>query len=356
VYRVLPDVGYLGVRIFFGISGFLICSRLIEESRVRGRIDLGGFYIRRFFRILPALFAMMLVVLLLSMCGVINVPLSPWLAGIFFAANYARGTGDWYVGHLWSLAVEEHFYLILPGLLALIGISRGLYASIFFAVTIALWRAFEFKFGLTSNSFDGAAFWGRTDLIADGLFWGCAIAFIHASTHRERLARLLNPTVWWMLFVFLFLSVPLKRYLPDWKLTMALYTLQAMIIPLAIVGTVMRSRNIIGRLFETSPLRWIGRLSYSIYLWQQLFLVDADDAYAAPWLQALQTFPISLLMIALLATLSYFLIELPMMRLGHRFAKPASAGRAELVEAKSPEKSEPKSLSDRAMPHTQPIR
>jgi peptidoglycan/LPS O-acetylase OafA/YrhL len=331
-----PDIGLFGVRIFFGISGFLICSRLIDEDTVRGRISLNGFYIRRFFRIFPPLMTVMLVVLGLSALGVIDVPIRQWLAGIFFAANYQKNSvgNSWYVGHLWSLAVEEHFYLLFPGLLAHVGVARGLALAGIAAVVIALWRAIAYKIGVTDWSIDFGYFWYRTDIIADGLLWGCVVAFLYVSPTRDWLRALLRPAIWWPLCLCLVLSIQLQPLVPDWKLMMVLFSLQALVIPFLMVGTVMWADGFAGRFLESRALRWIGRLSYSIYLWQQLFIVDHSSVSAQ--LQALQWFPANLVATMAFATLSYFALELPMMRLGHRLARPVVAGRKELAELGRP--------------------
>ena len=330
IYTKVPALGLYGVRIFFGISGFLICSRLIEETRMRGRVSLKGFYIRRGFRIMPPLLAMLITVLILSMTGVIRVPLQQWIAGLFFAANYVRFTNNaWYLGHLWSLAVEEHFYLIFPAILVLSGVRRGAFIAGIGAIAIAIWRFLAFEYGKFPNGFDGAYFWGRTDIVADGLLWGCVVAFLYAA-RREWLRSMLKPVVWRVIVFGLLVSIPLTLKIKDWKLLTLLFGIQAAVIPFVLAGTVLQSKSIVGRILESTPLRWVGRLSYSIYLWQQLFLAHTADT--AGWLQKLQQFPLNFIMIATIATASYFLLELPTMRMGHRLAKPASQGREELGE------------------------
>jgi peptidoglycan/LPS O-acetylase OafA/YrhL len=109
-----------GVSIFFGISGLLICSRLLQEETAHGRISLKGFYVRRGFRILPPVAGYLLVIGMLSLFHFISVSPREWIASLLFFRNYGFLVGtaakyDWYTFHFWSLAVEEHFYLILPG-------------------------------------------------------------------------------------------------------------------------------------------------------------------------------------------------------------------------------------------------
>ncbi len=317
-----PTLGLLGVRIFFGISGFLICSRLLDEFAVTGRISLKKFYLRRFFRIIPPLLLMMLVVLIPVALGEFHVPTRQWVAGLFFAANYVRDGGSWYLGHLWSLAVEEHFYLILPGLLILAGVRRGLQISLAGACGIALWRATVFKVESGFGSMDVGYFWGRTDIQADGLLWGCVAAFLYNSlVWRAVLKAVIKPAVWWLLVVLLIVTHWKQFTATDWKVGMVTYSLQAATIPFILVGTVLRPKEAAGRLLECQTLRWLGKLSYSVYLWQQLFLVRPEDA--AKSLAWLQQFPVNLAAILLLALASYHLIERPAVSFGHRVASVA---------------------------------
>jgi peptidoglycan/LPS O-acetylase OafA/YrhL len=321
------DSGYFGVRIFFGISGFLICTRLIEEYRKNGRISLFGFYVRRFFRIIPPLATLLLTLLALAQVGAIKFQFGQWLACLFFAANYIS-ISTWYGGHLWSLAVEEHFYFVFPGLLILVGVSRGLKLAVVLAIAIIIWRAVAFKLIPFWDPLPGAQFWFRTDIVADGLMWGCATAFVCDSPRRQRLLKLLNPIVFYFLLAFTFATMPFRLLWPEPKLSMFIYTLQAFIIPLLIARTVFGARGAASRVLEWRPLRQLGKLSYSIYLWQQLFTPPSPSPQTG--LATLQQFPLNLVMIMTASLLSYYFIEKPMIRLGHRLARPTTPGREDV--------------------------
>ena len=99
------------------------------------------------------------------------------------------------------------------------------------------------------------------------------------------------------------------------------------LIPLVLLGTVLSPHQIIARFLELGLFRWIGRLSYSLYLWQQMFF---SGHYYKP-LGIWQSLPLNWIMLLGCAAASYYWIERPMMRLGHRLAPPATPGRAELV-------------------------
>jgi peptidoglycan/LPS O-acetylase OafA/YrhL len=105
----------------------------------------------------------------------------------------------------------------------------------------------------------------------------------------------------------------------NWKLDFALISLKAMLIPLLILGTVVQDKRLTSRMLESAPLRLVGRLSYSLYLWQQLFLVWSDERVAG--LAWVQVFPYNLIAVFVCAGLSLLLIENPLIALGHRLVQ-----------------------------------
>jgi peptidoglycan/LPS O-acetylase OafA/YrhL len=322
-------LGLLGVQIFFGLSGLLITSRLIGEELRHDRIDLRAFYVRRFFRILPAASFFLCVVGALSLGGVLHVSLGRWLASLLFSANYAWAERSWYVGHFWSLAVEEHFYFVWPALFLVLGrVTRRTFTAVALAFLLALWRAMDFKFQITGSSAE--VFWGRTDIVGDGLLWGVVMALVLGEARwGEKLTRTMSkPGVWFFVVALVLVSVWFPA--ADWKPRFLLLTVKALAIPLMIVGTLSRPEGAMGRFLELAPLRWLGRLSYSCYLWQQLFLVF--DEFLEPKLGFLQHAPWNFAAVLVCAALSHYLLEKPLIELGHRLSKrqkrvaPATAG------------------------------
>ena len=313
----MKKLGLLGVQLFFGLSGFLITSKLIDEENRHGRISLASFYVRRAFRILPASLMFLSVAGALALFGVIDISLGRWLSTVLFAANYTQADSSWYLGHFWSLAVEEHFYFLWPAAFLLLGVSqKRIRLGLLLALLIALWRAVDFKFQITGSS--PAVFWGRTDIQADGILWGVLVALLYAEPiWRQRLQRFLSWPLTWPLLLCLLVGL---EFIPklDWKLDFMLLTVRAILIPLLLLGTVLHSQGLTGRLLESAVFRWLGRLSYSLYLWQQLFLVWNQNR--VPGLALLQIFPYNLLAVLCCATLSMLLIENPLIAIGHRVA------------------------------------
>ncbi len=319
--------GALGVDVFFGISGLLICGRLLEEEHQTGTISLRNFYVRRVFRILPAAFAYLAVVGALAAAGIIPVRLGGWLSCVFFFRNYMPSSGSgWYTGHFWSLAVEEHFYLICPGLLLLCGPRRARIVVPLLAIAIAVWRVLDFHSARLSALLPGPSFYERTDVRLDALFWGCWMALtLDAPASRDAFRRWLSPFVWTLLAAA---YVACVAFAPPMAMMW-----EAILIPLLLAGTILHAGNPAGRILEHAAVRWIGRISYSLYLWQQLFLIPHELNRA---LGPLQVFPLNLVALMVCAVLSYYALEKPMIAYGRKLLEsldrdsfPLAATRAE---------------------------
>lgn len=165
---VLQPVAWVGVTVFFGLSGFLITALLLEERATKGRIRLGAFWVRRARRLLPALLVMVAVTGALLVGSGVSVEPLPVFG---YYANWSQAAGDnlgiW--RHTWSLAIEEQFYLVWPLLLSLLPTKR--------AVTIACAVGIAVSLGLSATlhaDFD-RVYYG-TDTRAWALLAGCLIA------------------------------------------------------------------------------------------------------------------------------------------------------------------------------------
>jgi peptidoglycan/LPS O-acetylase OafA/YrhL len=325
----LTRVGANGVSLFFAISGFLICSRLLEEEQKCGHISLKGFYVRRGCRILPAAMTYLAVIGVLGLVGFITVTPLEWWSSVLFFRNYLplswihRGWGG-YTVHYWSLAVEEHFYLLWPAVLVLTGKARAKYVAGTAAVVIAAWRWWDFRHQWFAQHVPGLLFPSRTDVRLDALLLGCLAALLlQKAEWRTRFARNFRTPVWWLcVMIYCLIQILSRKHY---------YTLwESALLPLIVVGTVVRPEGWAGRFLEHPVARWIGRLSYSLYLWQQFFSVT-DLKYPLTWLQV---FPWNIGMLLFVATLSYRYVERPMIRLGHRLAPPPTSGRDDIRSEK----------------------
>lgn len=316
--------GALGVSIFFGISGYLICARLLEEERRSGKIDLATFYIRRAFRILPPAVAYLALVSVLALAGVFSLSILEVVAAACFFRNYVPG--HWYTSHFWSLAVEEHFYLFYPALLIAVGRKNMKWVAIAISLATAIWRVVDTRMGiLTGHMPAGVYAAARTDYRLDAIMLGCLAAILlkELKGGPQRIPRWLPLT-----------AAPIAVVILAGNL-FGLYPLNALIqaatIVVMLVSTVLTGDSPLGRVLELAPLKWVGRLSYSLYLWQQLFLIG--DGEIAPAMKWAQTFPLSLVFVFGVAALSYYQLERPMMKVGHRLGKSPVPGRPEATPA-----------------------
>jgi peptidoglycan/LPS O-acetylase OafA/YrhL len=296
IERVVSRLGPLGVQIFFAISGYLICTLLLLESDKRP-ISLRAFYTRRVFRILPPAFTYLAIVGLLSIAGFITVRAVDIASCVFLFANYIHN--GWYVAHFWSLSVEEHFYLLWPAVLAFAGWRRASHIAVAGIAAVGSWRLYS---GATQY-FGTETAWLRTDMVLDAFFAPCllAIALHHFPGFKVAVQRLSIPLTTIALSALLVLATVAGLDLSVKK------SLQAVLLPLIVVSTVLRPATWIGWILEHPAMRWIGRISYSLYLWQQMF--------SGPF-HSWSTMPFRLAALFAVAAASYYFIERPTMAYG----------------------------------------
>ena len=327
--RVL-ELGEHGVQLFFAISGILICSRLLEEQRLHGNISLRGFYIRRVFRIQPAAVLFLASIAVLGVAGILHPSLPATLSALFCFRNYYATThafsrpDDIYTAHFWSLSVEEHFYLFLPALMVL---ARRRLLPVMGALTAAsvVWS----MVGAHLTGAGEANVHWRTDISLPSLLVPALLALLLTRpAFRERMSNLTRHN--FVLFLSVAAIVVLKMRFHGHMLLPVMF----LGFPLMVITTVLHPEGWLGRLLESRPFVYVGRLSYSLYLWQQLFILR--EAGSSP-LGALQRLPWGIAAVFAAAMLSFYLVERPLMRLGHRMAPPATAGRPDLQVARGPE-------------------
>lgn len=273
--RIVP--GGLGVTVFFVLSGFLITTLLRREFAETGRLDLGAFYLRRLLRLMPPLAIVVGASAALGLAGAIDgrYSVGGLLAVLFYVGNYFVIATDFHgvppgIGVVWSLAVEEHFYLLFPLLalvllrarrLAIAGIALGA-----LCVLILLWRCWLASRGATEN-YIGMA----TDTRADAILIGCAMALVSnpvldpvSPPHRGRDVG--------MALCCLGLLATTLLYRDDRFRHTARYTLQALAIAPLIRLAVARAATVPFRWLSARPLAYLGTISYTVYLSHQVIL------------------------------------------------------------------------------------
>lgn len=306
----VQHTGSRAVQLFFALSGYLICTRLLQEEKRGGFISLKSFYIRRLFRIQPAALTYLAVVALLGLVGIIPFYWQGIAGAALMVRNYwpeARVSSYWYTGHFWSLAVEEHFYLFLPGFLVLCRRDARLWVNFVLLVVAEAWRVIVFDHPHMLH-FHGDQY-QRTDTAIGAILLGSTVALALEDGHVLQLAkRYLRPglALLYAAFVLWLLGWHHSRFY-----NIALIT----IYPAVIVSTVLHPTSWVTRFLELAPMRFVGRISYSLYLWQQIFALT-PEGYSPfglnrhPWLCWVLPF--------VCAVASYYLVERPFVQIGHR--------------------------------------
>lgn len=258
--------GFLGVDLFFALSGFLITRMLVGEYRQSARIDFGRFYARRAGRLLPALFLLCGALAGWSLLGGVDQPkiLRAVAATLLYVQNWGLVL-EWNMhgalSHAWSLSIEEQFYLIWPLAVAWMmhrgrGRARLPLSLACAALVSAVWRAFLFEGGERIHAYNG------TDARLEGLLLGAALAFGNLNNRNLLAACRLS-----------LLAAVGYVALADWTHSYGerhLYLGGFSLVALGSIGLIveaLRRESLVSRVLSVSPLRLLGRLSYSVYLW-----------------------------------------------------------------------------------------
>ncbi len=314
--RPWTQTGQHGVNIFFVLSGYLITAKLLERP-----IDLKHFYLRRFFRLMPVAWAYLLVIwLLLVRRAVPIVSVREVVSCLFFFRNFlGSGTAEHptslYTFHFWSLSLEEQFYLVWPCLLFLAGRRNALWIAIGGALTCASYRFLHW------SAYDQFPAFFLSQVRADALLVGCILALLLAKQRFLSIATRWSLYLAWPSFAVLLICMAyFQRLIPLFE-------------NLAIAGliafTTLHPKAIASRFFSFAPLAWLGVISYSVYVWQQIF------TYAKLRPSDGSSYYILMCLMPLCAIVSYYYVERPFIRLGYwltREIAPTTPGTVEPAE------------------------
>jgi peptidoglycan/LPS O-acetylase OafA/YrhL len=309
--------GQLGVNIFFIISGFLITHLLLEEEKMNGKISLQKFYSRRTIRIFPVFYSLLLVYLILQLLGILHFTKNSWITSLTYTKYLPiPDSKEWETEHLWSLSVEEHFYLIWPFIFKYLKAYR-VKIAIFIILLIPILRGINFQY--TGENNPQSTLYFR----ADALMMGCLLAIYKKQvsdwTNRlikwNRLAIFL-PAVGFILSVFALKS--LSQHIHSSYINSAIRalgrstgTFTSIFECLGIVVSVDFTNNLWFKFLNTHIMNYIGKLSYSLYIWQQVFF--------SYHIGMLGKFPINIFCIMGSAIISYYLIEKPFLKFKSKF-------------------------------------
>ncbi len=319
----LPGVlgkGPIGVELFFAISGFLITTRLIREQRSRGAVATGQFYARRALRIFPLYYAVLGVHVVRAW---LFLPASPMRAHFFHSLPFwITYTADWFVDTAvahpiifsfgWSLAVEEQFYLVWPW------VVRATRGALFPVATAALFVAVDQ--GAEQGHFE--RWWPAAGLahrmitsISTPICLGALMAY---ALDRPRsfaiVARVLGHRASAPL-AFLVLAALIHADGPPLLLV-------HLTLALLVGASCLRADHGLARLTDAAPVRWIGTVSYGVYLFHVSAITAWKRILPAAWTSAPLVFALSFAVSLAAAAASFRWFEAPFLRLGERFRGP----------------------------------
>lgn len=328
---VIP--GKFGVTFFFFISGYLITKLLLLELQKHGRIRIRDFYLRRFFRLYPALLAMILVSILTGKVMGCGLPLRDIFSALFYFTNYYIGwirpvVPDCYrlLDIIWSLSVEEHFYFFFPFLTALFLTKKTvtgkkafiilLFALCVIAFLSRCWLYFRHPDDL---SFIAGRVYFSTHTRMDSILWGCIASFFLFGTQSTAFVQKINKPIFFCMGVLLlFLSVAVRSEI--FRQTL-LFTCQGVGLLLIVPALHFPRYQKIRRIIEAPVLLFIGRISYSLYLFHWVASKLANSLYtehSLPWQLVFWPSAIGCTL------LSYYFVEKPFVALRRRFGSHAT--------------------------------
>ena len=314
--------GDLGVRFFFVISGFLITWLMLLEHDRHGKVSLKAFYIRRALRILPVYFGFILCLAALQYFTKFSQSTAEWVGNLTFTTNFFGG--NFTSEHLWSLSTEEQFYLLWPGLFVLLSIAKNFRFALRVLLIPVLAAPFCRVMGYTQHPVLLAPVMRHFSFFAyfDSLAIGCAGAII-LSRRKERVKEFFDSHRNLTLIVgTLLILVPYCLTKMRWvrPLTVPLaYSSQGFGFGLLLLLSITHPNWGAFRALNWTWVRQIGILSYSIYIWQQLFCSPPDAfGWNTPWWMS---FPGWLVPVFALGFASYYGFERPFLKLRAKFRK-----------------------------------
>ena len=345
LYHFFPALlpgGYLGVDLFFVLSGFLITSLLVREFRTSGRISLKDFWVRRFRRILPA--AVSVLVMCTALVAWIGGDLAvglrqQFLGTLFFVNNWTQiATSQSYFAdneiqvfaHYWSLAVEEQFYVIWPLLITgifLISRHKPRRLPILVSTLLALGSAVAMALIFVPGEDPTRVYYG-TDTHAFGLLTGAVLSLLMTSTQSNpqadswAAAGKAESRIAGVIGTLALIGYGAQLFLmpDDAEFTYRGGLFLTSVLGVLMVWGVVREYGPMTPLFRTKVMRWFGQRSFSLYLWHWPVIMmlkalfEGNQNSDKSWILGLVAVPISLL----LSEISYQFIENPFRRGGYK--------------------------------------
>jgi peptidoglycan/LPS O-acetylase OafA/YrhL len=323
--------GFQGVFVFFVISGYLITTLLLREYERAGTLRLGRFYYRRFFRIVPPLYAYILIAALwLGPALGIHAERREILTALTFTRNLDFHPHQFLFEHFWSLSIEEQFYIVWPLTLLAVLRRRGRAAAGRIAVALivlsAVYRLAVFAL-IPFQPFRIFVNWLLPGHL-DSLMFGCWAALAQGSPRFEALYRRITRWPWLLpLWAFVGSTALMDRFGNMYYLSLG-HTLDGIAVTFGMLWAIRNADSAAGRVLNSRPLVHLGVLSYSLYIWQNSFVNPHNHTLSG-------RFPWNILCPLLAAQCSWMTVERASLWLRDRWEPRLFRSRAE-GEAASP--------------------
>jgi peptidoglycan/LPS O-acetylase OafA/YrhL len=303
-----------GVMLFFVLSGFLITWLLLKENAKTSTISLGQFFKRRVLRIFPAFYAYWLIAGIFLIATRKVVPWNHAISAFFYYSNYFYAfnpESNNLFSHTWSLSIEEQFYLCFPFLFFLFKDNlKALIKTLGVIIcSVWIWR-FILVYGFdTPDSYIYCAF----DTRIDHLLIGCFLAVALRERYLTRFLEFALKNSWMpvLTIILIVFSVSSGTVFDKYKDTIG-FIAEPVLMSVLIVQLILFSSDFWWKWLDWRPIKYLGTISYSLYLYQQLTL--------NPTTKVLSSLPMIIQMIGAIcvtviaASLSYYLIEKPFLR------------------------------------------
>jgi peptidoglycan/LPS O-acetylase OafA/YrhL len=303
------------------ISGFLITSLLLNEQRKKGSISLTNFYYRRIFRIFPALYVYIGCIYLLAVVGIVSLLPNDLLYANTYSINY-HWPRSWYLGHLWSLSVEEQFYFLWPAILCFAGPKRAFKIALGVVAIAPVSRVSVWYLAPSLRMNMDCHF----QSVADALAVGCLLAGMRPTlADWQPYQRFLRSPAFVLVPITLLVTQTAADH-PRIYYSLGA-TIEIMCVALCVDRCVTICVGAIARMLNSRSLAYIGVLSYSLYLWQQPFLNRGSTSIYT-------SFPINIILAFAAALASHYFVEKPFLRLKERIHVTArSRNRGQTLDA-----------------------
>lgn len=308
--------------IFFVLSGFLITWLLLKENDKHGRISISGFYVRRVLRIFPAFYCYWILLIALLLLTGKKILWPHAISAFFYVSNYYNAiNGDPNTGfsHTWSLAIEEQFYILWPVMFVLLSRNLKRMALFLTCLILAVWL---YRVALcyllnVNQGYIYAAF----DTRLDHLMVGCLLAVL---IKREALTSFWQIACANVYAPFVTLALYIASTYLDYSATFRYrdvvgFAIEPVLIAILVIQLISLHSTALWRWLDWPALRYLGRISYSLYLYQQITLGVVRKALSSQpvIVQLLAAIAVTII----IATASYYLIERPFLKLKNLWSK-----------------------------------